>query len=104
MKYGFAPLGYVGCHSERSEESLISSGAIRTENSQRCFASLNMTAVYAGFYGIKFANQRFLFLQLRHRLVDVRATEIVDRQALHDFPFAALRRMGKPEINPFSTP
>ena len=46
MKYGFAPLGYVGCHSERSEESLISSGAIHTENSQRCFASLNMTALF----------------------------------------------------------
>jgi O-methyltransferase len=28
MKYGFGPLGYVECHSERSEESLISSGAI----------------------------------------------------------------------------
>jgi hypothetical protein len=29
MKCGFAPLGYVGCHSERSEESLINSGAIQ---------------------------------------------------------------------------
>ena len=46
MKYDFAPPGYVGCHSERSEESLMSSGAIRTENSQRCFASLNMTALF----------------------------------------------------------
>ena len=44
MKYDFAPAGYVGCHSERSEESLISSGAIHTENSQRCFASLLMTS------------------------------------------------------------
>ena len=46
MKYDFAPPGYVRCHSERNEESLINSGAIHTENSQRCFASLNMTALF----------------------------------------------------------
>ncbi len=46
MKYDFAPPGCVRCHSERSEETLISSGAIPTENSQRCFASLNMTGLF----------------------------------------------------------
>ena len=48
MKNGFAPVGYVGCHSERSEESLISCRAIHRCNIQSCFASLNMTALFMG--------------------------------------------------------
>ncbi len=34
------------CHSERSEESLITSGSTGYENTPRCFASLNMTAQF----------------------------------------------------------
>jgi hypothetical protein len=30
MKYDFVPVDYVGCHSERSEESLISSRAMHS--------------------------------------------------------------------------
>src|SRR5437773_2198735 len=33
------------CHSERSEESLIISSGRGCNNNQRCFASLNMTAI-----------------------------------------------------------
>ena len=36
----------------------------------------------------QFTNQRFLFFQFRHRRIDFRATEIVYRKALHDFPFS----------------
>jgi hypothetical protein len=46
MKYGFAPLGYIGCHSERSEESLISSGAIHTGTAEMFHFAQHDSAVY----------------------------------------------------------
>ena len=39
-----SPVEIPCCHSERSEESLVISSTARQGKSQRCFASLNMTA------------------------------------------------------------
>ena len=43
----------------------------------------------------QFAHERFLFFQLRHRLVDLVAAEIVERKFLHDLPFATANTHGK---------
>ena len=47
------------------------------------------SAVYGWVLRNKFADERFLFLQLCYGRVDFLAAEIIYRKALHDFPFSA---------------
>ena len=104
MKYGFAPLAYVGCHSERSEESLISSGAIHTGTARDVRFAQHDSAVYAGSYEINSLTSDFSsFNSATDASIFARLKSFIGRPCtISHFP--PRTRTGNDEINPFSTP